>query len=345
MHFPVTLSIVLALGLAQHPVSVPQGTKPQSQPPAAATEATDSNSILQIQVMLDRAGFSPGPIDGRMGANTKKALELFQKSGHQQAPPADSITSYRITAADVAGPFIESLPDDMMETAKLPALGYSSVLEEIAERFHSTPALLQQLNRAVTFAEGQEIQVPNVDPMVVPASASITAPPAAARAGKPQGAANAPQPTGTSGVDAAGVMQRPDVTVTVARSTSALTVADATGAVVLYAPVTTGSEHDPLPIGDWKVTGIQLNPKFHYNPDLFWDADSAHTKATIQAGPNNPVGVVWIDLSKQHYGLHGTPEPSTIGRTQSHGCVRMTNWDALKVAALVKPGTRVVFTE
>jgi lipoprotein-anchoring transpeptidase ErfK/SrfK len=141
------------------------------------------------------------------------------------------------------------------------------------------------------------------------------------------------------------VSQRPDVTVTVARSTSALTVTDVSGAVVLYVPVTTGSEHDPLPIGDWKVTGIQFNPKFHYNPDLFWDADSAHTKATIQAGPNNPVGVVWINLSKEHYGLHGTPEPSTIGRTQSHGCVRMTNWDALKVAALVKPGTRVVFTE
>jgi len=93
------------------------------------------------------------------------------------------------------------------------------------------------------------------------------------------------------------------------------------------------------------VTAIQFNPKFGYNPDLFWDADAAHTKATIQPGPNNPVGVVWIDLSKEHYGLHGTPEPSTIGRTQSHGCVRMTNWDALKVAALVKPGTRVVFAD
>jgi len=124
-----------------------------------------------------------------------------------------------------------------------------------------------------------------------------------------------------------------------------LTVTDPDGKVLFYAPVTTGSEHDPLPIGEWKVTSIQFNPKFHYNPDLFWDADPSHTKATIQPGPNNPVGLVWINLSKEHYGLHGTPEPATIGRTQSHGCVRLTNWDALKLAGLVQPGTRVIFAE
>ena len=345
MHFPLTLSIVLAVGLGQNPAPVSQGTTAPSQPQPPAVAAADFNSILQTQVMLDRAGFSPGAIDGRMGTNTKKALELFEKSGHQQTLPADAVTRYRITAGDAAGPFIERLPDDMMETAKLPVLGYTSLLEEVAERFHSTPALLQQLNPGVTFAEDQEIQVPNVAPMVVPAPASITTPPPASRGATGKTSArNTAQPTGTSGADN-DVMQRPDVTVTVAKSTSSLTVTDASGAVVLYAPVTTGSEHDPLPIGDWKVTGIQFTPKFHYNPDLFWDADSDQTKATIQAGPNNPVGVVWINLSKEHYGLHGTPEPSTIGRTQSHGCVRMTNWDALKVAALVKPGTRVVFTD
>jgi len=133
--------------------------------------------------------------------------------------------------------------------------------------------------------------------------------------------------------------------VTVSKSTSSLTVTDPTGRVVFYAPVTTGSVHDPLPIGEWKVTSIWFNPKFHYNPDLFWDAEPTHTKATLKPGPNNPVGVVWIDLSKEHYGLHGTPEPATIGRTQSHGCVRLTNWDALRVAALAKPGTPVIFTE
>lgn len=339
MYLSLTLSIVLAL--AQNPPPVPPQNSASAQPLAQAY-AADFNGILQLQVMLDRAGFSPGIIDGRMGANTRKALELFQSSGHQVTPPADAIKWYRITAQDTAGPFIERLPGDMMEAATLQSLGYTSLLEELAERFHTTPEALQQLNPGVTFADDQEIRVPNVPPMVVPSSASITTPPASAR--RTTDKTNKPQATGTSGTDA-DVMNRPDVTVTVASSTSALTVTDADGRIVLYAPVTTGSEHDPLPIGEWKVTGIQFNPKFRYNPDLFWDADPSHSKATIQPGPNNPVGVVWIGLSRDHYGLHGTPEPSVIGRTESHGCVRMTNWDALKVAALVKPGTRVVFTD
>ena len=133
------------------------------------------------------------------------------------------------------------------------------------------------------------------------------------------------------------------VTVTVRKSTSDLTVTDPGGKVVMYAPVTTGSEHDPLPIGDWKVDGVQWHPVFHYNPKLFWDAKQSDTRADIKPGPNNPVGVVWIDLSKEHYGVHGTPEPGNIGHTESHGCVRLTNWDAARLAALVKPGTAVLF--
>jgi lipoprotein-anchoring transpeptidase ErfK/SrfK len=100
-----------------------------------------------------------------------------------------------------------------------------------------------------------------------------------------------------------------------------------------------------LPIGDWKIKGVARDPEFHYNPALFWDADSAHAKATIAAGPNNPVGVVWVDLSKDHYGIHGTPEPSTIGKTQSHGCIRLTNWDAQALAAAVAPGMDAVLQE
>src|SRR4029453_3857441 len=115
------------------------------------------------------------------------------------------------------------------------------------------------------------------------------------------------------------------VTVTVEKAGSALTVTDGSGAVIMYAPVTSGSEHDPLPIGNWTVTAVQRNPTFHYNPDLFWDADPKHSQATIPAGPNGPVGVVWIDLSKEHYGIHGSPEPNKIGHTSSHGCVRLTN--------------------
>ena len=100
---------------------------------------------------------------------------------------------------------------------------------------------------------------------------------------------------------------------------------------------------DPLPVGDWKITGIFDLPIFNYNPDLFWDADPTKAKAKLPPGPNNPVGLVWIDLNREHYGIHGTPEPATIGRTQSHGCVRLTNWDANELAKMVKPGAPVAF--
>ena len=135
----------------------------------------------------------------------------------------------------------------------------------------------------------------------------------------------------------------PDVTIQVSREESALRATRAGGALIFFAPVSSGSEHDPLPPGDWKVTSIDWHPQFHYNPELFWDANPQHAKATIKPGPNNPVGIVWIDLNLEHYGLHGTPEPSRIGCTQSHGCVRLTNWDAARVASIVQPGTPVLF--
>ena len=194
------------------------------------------------------------------------------------------------------------------------------------------------MNSSATFAADSTIQVPDVEPLVIPAAAPSAKPEA------PQ-----LQPTGTSGRSGAASTppksDKPDVVVHVSRSMKSLTVTDEGGKILFFGPVTTGSENDPLPIGEWKVNGVQNNPSFKYNPDLFWDADPAHTKATIPAGPNGPVGLVWIDISKEHYGLHGAPEPSQIGRTESHGCVRLTNWDALRVAALVKPGTRVVFAE
>jgi lipoprotein-anchoring transpeptidase ErfK/SrfK len=210
------------------------------------------------------------------------------------------------------GPFEKKIPPKLADQAKLTTLNYQSPLELLAERFHTSPALLSQLNRGVAIGAGREMKVPAVAPFN-----PETKPAADAAAG--------------------------DVTIQVSKEESALRATRADGTLVFYAPVSSGSVHDPLPAGDFKVLGVGWRPVFHYNPDLFWDAKAADEKAKIPAGPNNPVGVVWISLSLEHYGIHGTPEPGHVGHTESHGCVRLTNWDAARVASLVKPGTPVQF--
>lgn len=284
-------------------------------------------SILGFQVLLDRRGISAGEIDGASGRNLTRALTAFQRA--QRLPATgqpdcetwralggdaadDATVSYTITSRDVKGPFARAVPKDMMRQALLPALSYTSPAEKLAERFHASMALLKRLNPSSRFSAGDSIRVPNVEPF-------------------DPDARPAPDP-------AAG-----DVTIQLARDESAVRATRGDGTLVFFALVTTGSVRDPLPPGDWKVTGIDWHPPFHYNPDLFWDARSTHTKATIKPGPNNPVGVVWIGLSKPHYGIHGTPYPGNVGHTESHGCVRLTNWDAARLAALVKPGTPVLF--
>ena len=302
--------------------------------------------MLSVQVALDRAGFSPGEIDGRGGPKTRLALSEFQKSANLRPTgvvneetlgalraPAEPVIDYTITQQDVAGPFIDAMPRDMMESAKLPALAYTSPLEALAEKFHASQAFLKTLNPEAKWAAGETIKVPAVEPFELPAKTDKPAAPAKQAAAKP---ASGTAPT-------AGAKPAPSaaVEVVISGATKSLVVRDGGGKILMHAPVTVGSTKDPLPIGDWKVTGVSWNPPFNYNPDLFWDADPSHAKAKIPPGPNNPVGVVWVDINKPHFGLHGTPEPSTIGRTESHGCIRLTNWDATRLARLVTVGTKV----
>jgi lipoprotein-anchoring transpeptidase ErfK/SrfK len=317
-HFPAVAGLVAILLVHAPLARAQEGGRP--------SRSLACGNVLAFQVLLDRRGFSPGEIDGRFGANTRRALAAYQEANHLRStgspncetwsalkgagePPVT--TEYTITDVDAEGPFVDRIPDDLVEQASLPSLGYRTLEEKIAERFHASPALLNRLNAGKRVEAGATMTVPDVAPFDDHAQ-----PLHDAAAGR--------------------------VTVEVTKEGS-LRVIAADNRTLYFAPVTSGSSHDPLPLGEWRVRSVAWMPEFHYNPDLFWDAKATDTKATIKPGPNNPVGVVWIDLSVEHYGLHGTPEPSRIGYTQSHGCVRLTNWDASRVAALVSPNTPVIF--
>jgi lipoprotein-anchoring transpeptidase ErfK/SrfK len=298
--------------------------------------------VMQTQVVLDHLGFSPGVVDGKTGASLKRAIAGFQKAndlpetgeidprtaaalGKFGATPA--VAEVTLSDADLAGPFVGPIPKREDQQAKLPSLGYSNPLEMLAERFHTTPATLVALNSPETAMKaGAKVKVPNV-----------------ATAGRAYPAALPDDYKQTlAGLNVDSTQPQADHLV-VDKSDKTLSVYDAGGKLVAQFPVTTGSKHDPLPIGQWKILGASYNPEFHFNPKLFWDAHKGEKKATLPPGPNGPVGVVWLDLSKPHYGIHGTPEPQNIGRTESHGCIRLSNWDAARLSLMVKPGTPAIF--
>jgi len=311
---------------------------------AATKRPALSRDILHVQVILDHLGFPPGVLDGREGDGLTAALKGFQIS--RQLPVTGKIDQrtlqalhqhrairptriLRLTPEMLAGPYVLPFPSDPQEQAKLKSMGYRSPMEKLAEMFHTTPQVLIELNSADTrLAPGVPVEFPNV----VPASQDYPAD-------------MKPEWRKTLADLNVGAVQPKAGRIVVDKSDKVLRVFGKDGKLVAQFNVSTGSTRDPLPIGSWKIRGVATNPDFHYNPKLFWDVSDKKPDALLPPGPNNPVGVVWIDLSKEHYGIHGTPEPHLIGRTQSHGCIRLTNWDAARLALMVEPGIPVIFQE
>jgi lipoprotein-anchoring transpeptidase ErfK/SrfK len=298
------------------PVAEPIDTAAWSAQPVTAE--AKKNATVRAEVLLARAHFSPGVIDGQEGGNLRNAVSAFE-AAHDL--PVDGkvdeqvwaalakdtrpvLTDYVITAEDVKGPFLDKVPSDMAEMAKLPALSYTGPVQELAERFHMDPALLKSLNPDADFSvAGTKIVVAALGPDKLP-----------------------------------GTVTRIEVDKT-RRQLRAF------GGDVLLAvyPATVGSAERPAPDGEWAVRTVAANPTYTYDPSRLTFGKASNGKLTIPPGPNNPVGSTWIDLTMETYGIHGTPDPRLVGKTASHGCVRLTNWDVRQLSQAVKKGTVVDF--
>lgn len=279
-----------------------------------------SEDVIRYQVLLDRAGASPGVIDGRMGDNVNKAIDAYKEITGQTLRTYDkdwvqaelertggpAFTEYTITAEDAAGPYVASVPEDYGEKAKMEKLAFTSVEEALAERFHMDEKLLKALNPKANFNRpGTVIRVVNTGEPVTRDVARIVAD----------------------------------------KSKRQVRAYDSSGKLVSAYPATIGSDATPSPSGTHEVKRIAFDPNYTYNPKINFKQGDNDKVLTIPPGPNGPVGTIWIALSKPTYGIHGTPEPSKIGKTSSHGCVRLTNWDAYELAKRVKPGVTVEFIE
>lgn len=313
------------LGLAAA-LSIAPTARPQE---AARSQETEISEAMQTQISLARANFSPGVIDGRWGSNTRSALRAFQKTqdldvtgdldqASRNALGFDGqkfLVDYTLTKADLAGPFIDKIPDELPAQADLDRLAYTSAEEALAERFHLSEDALRSLNPEVTLEAGATLRIPNLTKTSTAASTSSDT--------------ESPQ----------------ELRIVVSRTAESLELRNEEDQLIFFAPVTAGSKTYPLPIGTFEVETVTTEPTYHYDPELIKGADLKDPEASLPPGPNGPVGLVWIGINKEHYGIHGTPEPSEIGYDASSGCVRMTNWDALHLAHLVSAGTQVIFEE
>lgn len=287
----------------------------------APDPAPSPAAIIKAEVLLDRAGYSPGVIDGKIDINYQKALAAFQggnglnPSGALDAQTWDRLTAtsadpvlveYEIQPADVKGPFNKTIPKPLEKKAKLKTLNFTSPRELLAEKFHIDPALLARLNPKASFdAAGTKILAPNVARK--PSEAKV-------------------------------------VKLVVNKSEQTLRALDGDGKLISFFPASVGSEERPAPSGTLSIHSVVENPTYHYTPKLHFQGVKTQKPFTVAPGPNNPVGETWIDLG-DGYGIHGTPEPQNIGKTHSHGCVRLTNWDAHALGKMVHKGTKVEFID
>lgn len=298
----------------------PDIVRKQPDEPVITLKGKSKMEITALEVFLARQGISPGAIDGRMGANVTKAIYAYQQMTGQTLDPNNTdgileqlrmsggmpIVNYTITAVDAAGPYVASIPEDYAVKAQMPSLGYTSVTEMLAERFHMDEGYLKALNPGVDFTvPGNTIKVVNTGPAKTGTVAKILA-----DKGRKQ-----------------------------------VFAYDANGTLIAAYPASIGSTDTPSPSGTVTVERVAFNPGYTYNPKINFKQGANDKVLNIPPGPNGPVGVVWMALSKPTYGIHGTPEPSKIGKSQSHGCVRLTNWDATELAKMVKPGVVVEFVD
>lgn len=283
-------------------------------------------SVLHVQVLLNRALFSAGMLDGRWGRNTATAVQWFQTRESlpttgvvdsatyarlAAAAGTDSLPTIRehvLTAEEVAGPFVQ-IPANIYEHARLRCSCYESLTEKLTETFASSAELLRKLNPGVSLDS-----LVAGDTLFVPALRDANAPPA-------------------------GEVKQ----IVVSGTGNYLQALDAGGRILYHFAATLGSSYDPSPSGDFRVTSIHPDPWWNYQPKLLAHVPDDRPNALIPPGPNSSVGRVWMALSAPHYGIHGTKSPETIGYAQSAGCVRLTNWDATFLSKRLAPGTPVSF--